>query len=481
MPLCQKGTAMNNTLHGRILSSLRNECCIDPESRILAAVSGGIDSMFLLTMLHELKLPITAAVFNHGLRPEAAEECAFVQDFCAEKGIGCVTGEADVRAYAAVQGIGIEEAARELRYRFLFKTAEEQHAAAVATAHHADDRAETVLLHLLRGSGLDGLSGLRPYSLPNAFSTAIPLIRPLLGITRAEIEAFAAETDMPFREDRSNADTSYTRNRIRHDLIPKLKADYNPQIVRALCRLSENAAADCDMMEAERESAAKYMGLRFFEDGAEWYRKTYRSYAPAMRMRLLRRILSELKGASSDIGYVNLKEADEFFMQARYHQTVPFSGGLYLRCEADKAGILNNVNIKPWKFPQLSHGWELTVETREIDPRDLTLWQKKARQHPEMAVLDAYCTSNAPYLRRIRPGERFAPYGNRGNSQKMSDFLINNKVPKEYRRDLAVASDDMGIIWVPGLRVANRCAVSERTKKIMILKLKKAENPANPA
>ncbi len=472
---------MNNTLHGRILSSLRNECRIDPESRILAAVSGGIDSMFLLTMLHELKLPLTAAVFNHGLRPEAAEECGFVQSYCAGKGIPCVTGEADVRAYAAGQGIGIEEAARELRYRFLFKMAEEQHTAAVATAHHADDRAETVLLHLLRGTGIDGLTGIRPYSLPNAFSGTIPLIRPLLGVTRAEIEAYAAEAGIPFREDRSNADPAYTRNRIRLDLIPRLKADYNPQIVQALCRLAESAGADLEVLGADCEWAEKYMGLRFHENGAEWSRKTYLSYPAGLRLRLLRRILSKLNTDISDIGYHNLKESDEFFVSARYNQTIPLTGVIYLQCRGEKAEILNNVNIKQWKYPQISQGWELTIETRPAEPRDLRLWQEKARQHPEMAVLDAYQTSHAPWLRRIRPGERFDPYGNRGSSQKLSDFLINNKIPKEYRRDLAVAADEMGIIWVPGLRIANRCAVTERTKKIMILKLKKAADPEDPA
>ena len=463
------------SLTDRILSVLRDECRLTPDDLITVGVSGGIDSMFLLVQLYEMKLPLIAAVFNHGLRPEAADECRFVLDFCRQKGIPCICGEADVHGYAADKGLGIEEAARQLRYRFLFDTAVQNKAAAVATAHHADDQAETVLLHLLRGSGIDGLGGIRPYSLPNAFSETIPLIRPLLGITRAEIEAFAAETGMPFREDRSNTDTAYTRNRIRHDLIPGLKAEYNPQIVQALCRLAESAAADSEVLEAERESAGKYMSLRFRENGAEWSRKTYQSYRPGLRMRLLRSIFSKLGADVSEIGYSNLKESDKFFINARYNQTIPLMSGIYLRCEGDKAQILNNIKINQWKYPQVSQGWELVTEIRAADPRDLRLWQEKARQHPEMAILDASLAASDPYLRRIRAGERFQPYGNRGHSQKMSDFLINCKIPKEYRPDLAVAADAEGIIWVPGLRVAQRCAISEQTKRIMILKLKKEQ------
>ena len=128
----------------------------------------------------------------------------------------------------------------------------------------------------------------------------------------------------------------------------------------------------------------------------------------------------------------------------------------------------------------MSQGWELVTETRVIEPRDLRLWQEKARQHPETAILDANWLALEPCLRRIRPGERFQPYGNGGRSQKLSDFLVNSKVPKEYRPDLAVAADAEGIIWIPGMRVSNRCAISESTKKIMILNLKKIQEDKAP-
>ena len=464
---------MDRSVTARVRSDLYGACRVRSDDRIVIGVSGGIDSVFLLTLLYEMKQPLIAAVFDHGLRPEAAEECAFVQAFCAERGIPCRIGAADVDRYAAENGLGIEEAARLLRYRFLFQTAADEGCSAVATAHHANDQAETVLMHLLRGSGIDGLGGIRPYTLPNAFSDTIPLIRPLLGISRAEIEAYAAENGMPYREDRSNSDPSYTRNRIRLDLIPKLEADYNPRIVQSLCRLAENAAADNDVLENECGRAADYMGLRFRENGAEWSRRPWGNYPDGLRLRLLRRIITRLVGADAEIGFINLKEADEFFLHGRYNQTVPFSGGFYLRCREGKAEILKDSQEEQWKYPQMAQGWKLSVSTRRALPKELPSLMEEARRHPEIAFLDADQLADVPYLRRIRPGERFQPYGNRGRSQKISDFLINSKVPAEYRRDLAAAADGGGIIWIPGLRVSHRCALTVQTTEIMVLRLEK--------
>ena len=160
----------------RISAALEKDCHVRKDDRVLLGVSGGIDSVFLLTQLHHIGQPVVAAVFYHGLRPEAVEECDFVRAYCAERGIPCVRGEGDVRAYMAENGSGIEEAARELRYRFLFQTAAENGCAAVATAHHANDQAETVLMHVLRGTGIDGLTGMKPYGFLKEYSETIPLI-----------------------------------------------------------------------------------------------------------------------------------------------------------------------------------------------------------------------------------------------------------------------------------------------------------------
>ncbi|MBQ6341700.1 MAG: tRNA lysidine(34) synthetase TilS [Anaerolineaceae bacterium] len=455
-----------------ISASLENDCHIKDDDRILVGVSGGIDSIYLLTQLYQTGQPIVAAVFCHGLRPEAAEECDFVQSYCDERGISCVRGEGDVRTYAKKNRLGIEEAARDLRYRFLFQTAAENNCAAVATAHHANDQAETVLMHILRGTGIDGLVGMRPYGFLKQYSETIPLIRPLLDITREDIESFASETGMPYREDRSNSDPNYTRNRIRHELLPQLAAEYNPRIVDSLCRLGKAAAADKEILDGDCQDALRYASFYKFDTCCEWSRKTYCSYLPGLRQRLLRWMFAEMGADLSKIGWERIMLADYIFMSARRNQVLPFIDGYWLCCEGEKALILTEPTREQWKYPQAAQGWGLYIETRHISEKDLPLWIEKARTHPEIAVLDANQIAGTPSLRTIRPGDRFEPYGLGGKSQKMSDFLINNKVPAQYRCGLVIAADSAGIIWVPGHRVSNRCALRDDTRKIVILKLK---------
>lgn len=457
----------------RIIYLLRNNCRVQESDRILAGVSGGIDSVFLLIMLHEIGQPVAAAVFDHGLRPEAGEECDFVESFCSQREIPCYRGKADVRSYAEEKSMGIEAAARELRYQFLFRTAAENDCRAVATAHHENDQAETVLMHLLRGTGIDGLCGMRPYGFLKEYSETIPLIRPLLNISRKEIEKYAAENGMPYREDRSNFDTAYLRNRIRQDLIPKLEADYNPQIVDSLCRLARSAAADKEVLDGTCEDAIRYASFYRFDKGCEWNRKTFGSYSVGLRYRMLRELFSRMGADLSEIGFHHLIVADRIFTEGRYNHTISLLRGIWLRCEGDRAMILTSPDVPQWRYPQFSQGWTLYCETRHIQPKDLPDWVETAKKHPEWAVLDANQVADYPILRTIRPGERFEPYGMGGASQKLSDFLVNNKIPVQYRDDLVVAADAGGIVWIPGYRISNRCALYGGTHRIMILKLKK--------
>jgi len=215
------------------------------EVSVLVAVSGGADSVALLRAMHALKTGgegrLLAAHLNHGLRgPEADADQAFVADLCAKLAIPCHTGRADVERLAAERGDGLEEAAREARYRFLTRAAAEAGARYLVTAHTADDRAETILHRILRGTGIAGLAGIaRTRFIPEA---GLTLIRPLLGTRRAELLAYLDELGQPFRRDPSNRDPRFTRNRIRHDLLPMLAEGFNPGVVEALLRLGTLAS-----------------------------------------------------------------------------------------------------------------------------------------------------------------------------------------------------------------------------------------------
>ncbi len=455
---------MNASPAVQLAAALRGPCHMTADALLVVGVSGGRDSIALLNLLHELKQPLIAAVFDHRLRTESAEEAAFVQSFCRERGFDCRTGSADVSAYAREHGLGIEAAARELRYGFLFRIASENGAAAVCTAHHANDRAETVLMHLLRGTGIDGLAALRPFSIPNPFSDSIPLIRPLLGVTRPQIEAYIDEQGLPYREDRSNADTAYTRNRVRAELIPALARDYNPEIVSALCRLAETASADADVLAADTDAA---LGRVVTDaDPLTLARAAYMAEAEGIRLRLLRKLTPGVNA-----GYENLKALDEFILSARRNATLPWMGNYTVVVKGVSIYILKNINIILNDYPQYSDNLSVHVEWHAVKADDIPELTSRAKADPWTAYMDAEGLSGELTIRTAIPGERVKLYGGGGQRQKLSDFWVNRKLPQPYRENYPVVADEFSIVWLPGFMISERGKITERTREIVIVKI----------
>ncbi len=224
------------------------------DTSVIAAVSGGADSVGLLRALAAIKQGgagrLIVAHFDHRLRPESGEQAQFVADLAALLGLPFELGAGDVSQSAADDGDGIEAAARSQRYEFLKATAERLGARYVVTAHTADDQAETILHRIVRGTGLAGLGGMRR---ARPLSAAATLIRPLLSAFRATIRDYLAGIGQAYVEDSTNNNLSLTRNRIRHDLLPRLMADYNPETVAALLRLGETARDAQEIIAAEVE------------------------------------------------------------------------------------------------------------------------------------------------------------------------------------------------------------------------------------
>ncbi|MGD9093773.1 MAG: tRNA lysidine(34) synthetase TilS, partial [Anaerolineales bacterium] len=217
----------------KVARVLSDKCYLNPDKLVLAGISGGPDSLCLFDLLQRLGYQVVVAHLNHHLRPESAAEAEVVQSLSEAAGYKVVIGVSEVKQYAEEHALSVEEAGRLLRYQFLFEKGREFGAHAVAVGHNADDQAETVLMHILRGSGLSGLRGMSYYSLPNPWSDRIPLVRPLLCVWREEIIVYLRERDIKPIIDASNLDTAYARNRLRHELIPTLET-YNPAIRKAL-------------------------------------------------------------------------------------------------------------------------------------------------------------------------------------------------------------------------------------------------------
>lgn len=282
---------------------------------VVLAVSGGADSLCLadavLALAAEHALRPIIAHLDHGLRSEAARaDAEFVRAFAHERQVPCVIERADVAAAAQARKQSLEVAGRELRYRFLARVANENRADLVALAHHADDQAETVLLRLLRGTGLSGLRGMQLRS-PLPTAPHLTAVRPLLRITRAEIEQYCRERGLEPRRDASNDELDYARNRIRHELLPMLER-YNPNIRSVLTRLADTVATDLEIIEqATHDAFARVARPIAHRDtsGIEVDRDAWRAFSPGLQRATLREAVRRLQGDVTNLKYAAIEEA----------------------------------------------------------------------------------------------------------------------------------------------------------------------------
>ncbi len=463
---------------------LKEECRLDKSQPILIGVSGGPDSLCLLTTLHEAGWWVVAAHFNHMLRAEAEAEAAAVEAVAKELRVLFVTERADVREYAADRKLSIETAARELRYRFLFAQAHAQYAQAVAVGHTADDQAETVLMHFVRGAGLNGLKGMAYRSFLPEFDAEIPVVRPLLDAWRSDTEGWCAAHGLHPHYDSSNDSTEYARNRIRHELIPMLET-YNPRFREAAWRTGKTLAADHEVLlralqplwqQCLVEQAETYVGLELGMLSGQ---------ARAAQMHLLQRAVRQLL-PDYDLGYADLERALAFIADDSQQQA-DFVGSLQLLRESDTLYIASGEQaLAADTWPQLpagrdslsflvpasvdlAAGWKLTASLYEVGEEGCPeVWLDP---DPFKAALDGEAAAGALTVRVRQPGDRFEPLGMQGHSQKLSDFLVNVKMPRRARARWPLLCAGDRIIWVPGYRPAESFRRRPESTNVLVLEI----------
>ncbi len=476
----------------RVRQYIEEQDLLTPSAVVVVGVSGGPDSLCLLDLLQRLsaewRLTLHVAHLNHHLRPEAAAEAERVRAEAEQRGWPFHTEAADVRAHAQHAQQSIEEAARHLRYDFLARVARAAEASVIAVAHTADDQAETVLMHFLRGCGLAGLRGMLPKTevrgekwevrelhptshLPSP--TSIFLIRPLLLISRAEVEAYCAERGLRPVHDPTNADTTYFRNRLRHELLPELET-YNPNLRAVLGRMAAVAAGEHELLGEVVDALWKRnarAGLQVEFDRERWLTLT----VPEQRA-LLRRAIHYLRVEERDVDFAPLERAVRFSRRAAPGRRCEVLGGLQLKITTT-AIILRDEHYQPVRADtplltaagQLAPEWRFTAE--RLAPgawslADATAWR---------VYVDAAQVLGPLHVRGRFPGDRFQPLGLGGHRVKLSDFMINAKVDEALRErwPLVVCGDD--IVWVAGLRLDERFKVTEATPSVLRLAFTKIE------
>ncbi len=465
----------------KLIHLLRTQCLLQADYLLVVGVSGGPDSLCLLDLLYKSGAKVIAVHVNHQLRSSADREADQVRLFCQGRKIQCLIGKLNVAEFAQEKKVSTEEAARFLRYQFLFEKAKEYTAQAVLVAHNADDQAETVLMHILRGSGLSGLRGMQMHSLQPQWSENIPLVRPLLTTSRAEIEAYCLENQLNPSIDESNADVRYFRNRLRHKLLPELGL-YNPQIKERLIHLAEVTREEDDFIQQETNT----FWCKAVKEQTDQYllfsRSILQNGHEALLRRTLRKAIQVLLPEQRDIDFSLIIRAADF-TRGKINPT-------HLRLLADlelvKSGqdeliLCHTVDPLSNLWPQLPDQKSIPVDLNGLTPLGQS-WQIGCSRVSEKPVLPKdpmSCVVNAEQIQKLtvcamQPGERFTPYNLGGKSIKLGDFWTKQGLPVRARQHWPLVKDQQGsIVWVPGYQISDEYKVTSECHEFLVLWLEK--------
>lgn len=458
---------------------LSKDCQLTTCQPVLVGVSGGPDSLCLMDCLDRQGFPVLAAHLNHTLRPEAEQEAQWVAHIAQERGLEFILGKEDTQLFARNNSLSIEEAARTLRYRFLFEQARLHGAQAVAVAHTADDQVETVLMHFLRGASLAGLTGMAVRALPNAWSENIPLVRPLLSIWREAILAYCTERGLQPVYDSSNEDLTYFRNRLRLDLIPFLTR-FNPAIKRVIWRSSEVMKGENEIIQRAVEEAWRICVLQSGEGVVAFDAVNLARQPAGMQRRLFRRAIADLRPGLRDIGFEAIERARDFLASIEKPSQIDLVSNLRLVYEPGRLWLAEwDVDLPTDEWPQMPLGieiqidgageiellgsWQLLVESVLVTE---TVWQLAlVNPDPFQAWLAVDLEKDSVRLRTARAGDRIQPMGMSGGSQKISDFMIAHKLPRRARPGWPLVCVDEAVAWVPGYRLGDGFQLSSATRQ----------------
>jgi tRNA(Ile)-lysidine synthase len=466
----------------RLQTVLIAECRLEPGKTLLVGVSGGPDSLCLLDILIRCGFDPVVAHFNHNLRPDSAADADKVEEIANTLKAPFVLGQGDVRQFAEESSLSLEEAARTLRYRFLFEQATRIGAQAVAVGHTADDQVETLLMHILRGAGLPGLKGMSSYSLPTNWSQQIPLVRPLLGVWRKEIMEYLAERRLTPMFDTSNLDTRFYRNRLRHELIPYLES-YQEHIRAILWRTADVLGGDYAIIEGVVEDAwSKCQGAQR-GDTISFARLPLHEQPRGVQRHLLRRAIGKLRPGLRDVDFQAVERGLELLARPiAENGRCDLASGLSLFLESDRVWMASSpTDLPDLDWPQIPDGERVTLPV----PGRLFLpggWELQAGFLPGP---EAGRGAGGPYEARISadglflplevrgrlPGDRFRPLGMQGHSLKISDLMINLKLPQRARARWPLVVSSGEILWIPGYRLSHTARLTPATQTAIWLKM----------
>ena len=462
----------------RVEGEIQNRRLFLRGQKILVAVSGGVDSMVLLRGLYLLasknRWQISVAHFNHRLRGRASNaDERLVRKTAAAMKLPVVAESADVKTFAAKSKLSLEMAARQLRHEFLARVAREHKIKTIALAHHADDQVELFFLRLLRGAGGEGLAGMKWRS-PSPADKSISLVRPLLGCSKSELAGFARENEVHFRDDATNFSSDVLRNRIRNELLPLLRKNYQPGLNQAVLRLMEIVGAEAEFAgeaarlwfcSSGRESAHSKYNQSRLTLAATIQKKDFEELPVAIQRRVLRSQLAEA-GVAPDFGLIeSLRQSADCFVSVgpEISAARDVRGKLILRGEPIPEFNKNERAVKLGRAGKAIFGkrefcWRLKSSGKMMLPA----------KAGGVEYFDADKIGSGMVLRHWRAGDRFRPIGLMP-AAKLQDLFVNAKISIARRRELVLgATADGEIFWVEGLRISEEFKLTPDTKRCLV-------------
>lgn len=436
-----------------VLKTMREHKML-PMRSVLIGLSGGADSAALLDVLCKLSeeqgFAVYAAHVNHGLRgADADADERFSIELCKQRGVECFVLRADVRAEAERLGMSEELAGRRVRYDFFERLLSGHNIERIATAHHKNDNAETILMNFMRGTGLKGLCGI-PYMRGN-------VIRPLLDVSRAEIEAYCAENKIDFVTDKTNLETVYTRNKTRHILIPEIEKQFNPSFTDTVTNNARLLSVEEDYIEAEAQRAYD----ECVTDGAADVEKLCKLH-PAIALRVLRRMTEAVCG-SADIPAAVFESVLELARRNRAGARIDIARGAYAVIEYGRLLIDNDEGTGGFIY-------ELKVGESVYIP--------EAGYTVKVECADCYKRDGGEYftvpegarlvVRSRRSGDRFMPWGMDG-TKSVKSYMVDRKIPRRKRESVGILTINGDIAWIIGYRRADGYKFNKKGIKISVL------------
>ncbi|HHY15063.1 MAG TPA: tRNA lysidine(34) synthetase TilS [Firmicutes bacterium] len=448
---------MSNDLLPQFERSL-DHLALGTEEHVLIAVSGGPDSMALLHLFARWdKNRIGVFHLNHRFRPEAEAEARFVADYAAGLGIPAHITSYDINRYLEQSGESKQQGARRIRYRLLRTCAEKEGYGCIALGHHGDDQAETVLMRLLRGSGLQGLGGIPP--------RRGPFIRPLLAVCKTDIIKYCQTFKVPYVEDASNWEPVYVRNKIRHELLPLLAREYNPEITKQLMQLA--ALARQDDLELQRQAGAICRQHSVWDWGQlRLKRAVFTDLSPAMQRRVLRTLLANYRGHLRRIGFKHIEIwRRKLLADSAFRLSLP---DVSVSATADFI-FVGEFKGRAWQPQVLAVPGEVAAGPFTIRAELFTAAELPGRA-PFSEDFDWEGLARPLVVRPRRDGDRLHPFGAQG-TKKVKDLLIEARIPAERRDFIPLVCDRQDILWIPTVRRGRSAPLTGQTGRVLRLSL----------